>query len=118
MDKFMDSWQKIFGKFWSDFNQLSDFYTDFNLLDIESALAQTTVDLLNLKPEILSFELSYEKSLVFTFINKQGLTIFFERYLDCLDSNEEVIFSYNKDDVELVTNSTYLDALSHLQSIL
>ena len=64
-------------------------------LDLKIVFQETASFLLDLNPDKISIEYTYENSIVFSFIKKEEI-IFFERYLD--EDEEEVIFSHYKKD--------------------
>lgn len=92
-NKFID----LFTEFNNQYKILTDLYSGFSYLEIERIFSKTCSKLLELNPDKISVELTYNQSIVFTF-KKDSYTFFFERFID--DSNQEkdeVIFSFYKD---------------------
>jgi len=94
----------------------------FNNADLNKALegfSNSISELLKLNPDVLTMELTSEKSVYYTFI-KNDFTIFIQHYLDILDfDDDEAILTVFKGDSKLPSfGGNLYEALNELKDVL
>jgi hypothetical protein len=119
----MSSSDKDFIKFESllinQYKNLSEYYKGTSLEEIKKEFSVSLSELLKFKPDVLTMELTSEKSVYYTFI-KKDYSIFIQHYLDIKDPDDDVaILTAFKANTKLPSFAGNLDeTLSELKDII
>lgn len=105
--------------FIEQYKRLEGFYGDNNFEEIKAKFSMSLSEILKLKPEILTMELTSEQSVYFTFI-KDNHSIFIQHFLAINDpDDDEAILTAFKGDLKLPSFAGDLDeTLNELRNII
>ena len=106
-------------QFIKQFEKLSEFFKDVTFEEIKEEFSMSLSEILKLKPEILTMELTSERSVYYTFI-KNDYSVFIQHYLNVLDpDDDEAILTAFKNDSKLPSFAGSLDeTLDELRDII
>ncbi len=110
---------ELHSSFSKQMKELHNYYTEIDDEKIQTSLATISTNLLSLDPRVISIQLTYDKSLLYTLF-KDGNSVSYELFfgLDEETENEAVITFFDKNDNISSYTDSEEETLSYLNSIL
>jgi|SRR6185437_12454792 len=105
--------------FKNQFELLSAYFQNLNFQEANEKLSSSLISLLNINPDVISMELTRDKSIFYT-LKKQDYTFFIQHFLNEIEDDEdEAILTVFKDDNKLPSYAgSLLQTISELNTLL
>jgi hypothetical protein len=106
-------------QFLAQYKRLSEYYTDLSFESYKQKFSLSLSEILKLKPDVITMELTSEQSVYYTLI-KGSLALFIHHYLNVedLDDDEVIITAFNGDSKLPSFAGSLYGALNELKKII